>query len=68
MDPNFRQNWKLIGTLLKSLIVFACLMEACFSMSAHSDSGIGTSKQMTGATEQYHPARRVHALQFHRFD
>jgi ribonucleoside-diphosphate reductase beta chain len=72
-DPSFRTGTpEADQKLLKSLIVFACLMEGLFFyVGLCPDSGTGAAEQddrRRGAVP-VHPARRVDALQFrHRPD
>ena len=67
MDPEFKTGTpETDQTLLKSLIVFACLMEgSVFLCRFCANSGIGPSKQNDRRCRAIpvHPARRVHALQ-----
>jgi ribonucleoside-diphosphate reductase beta chain len=56
--------------LLKSLIVFACVMEGLFFYVGFTQIlALGRQNKMTGAAVSVHPARRIDALQFrHRSD
>ena len=55
MDPNFRTGTpEADQTLLKSLIVFACLMEGLFFYVGFTQIlALGRQNKMTGAAEQY---------------
>jgi len=55
MDPQFRTGSALADqTLLKSLIVFACLMEGLFFYVGFTQIlALGRQNKMTGAAEQY---------------
>ena len=55
MDPNFRTGTLAADqTLLKSLIVFACLMEGLFFYVGFTQIlALGRQNKMTGAAEQY---------------
>ncbi len=55
MDPNFRTGTpETDQTLLKSLIVFACLMEGLFFYVGFTQIlALGRQNKMTGAAEQY---------------
>jgi ribonucleoside-diphosphate reductase beta chain len=55
MDPNFRTGTPQADqTLLKSLIVFACLMEGLFFYVGFTQIlSLGRQNKMTGAAEQY---------------
>ena len=54
MDPNFKTGTlEADQTLLKSIIVFACLMEGLSSTSASQILALGRQNKMTGAAEQY---------------
>jgi ribonucleoside-diphosphate reductase beta chain len=72
-DPHFKTGTpEADQTLLKSLIVFACLMEGLFFLCGlHADSCPGSPEQddRSGRAVPVHPARRIDALQLrHRFD
>ncbi len=66
-DPHFKTGTpEADQTLLKSLIVFACLMEGLFFYVGFTQIlALGRQNKMTGAAEQYMYilARRIHALQ-----
>ena len=69
MDPNFHTGTpETDQTLLKSLIVFACLMEGLFFYVGFTQIlALGRQNKMVGAAEQYQYI--LHALQFrHRPD
>ncbi len=73
MDPNFHTGTpETDQTLLKSLIVFACLMEGLFFYVGFTQIlALGRQNKMIGRGRAVpvHPARRVHALQLrHRPD
>jgi len=55
MDPNFQTGTAVADqTLLKSLIVFACLMEGLFFYVGFTQIlALGRQNKMTGAAEQY---------------
>ncbi len=55
MDPNFHTGTpETDQTLLKSLIVFACLMEGLFFYVGFTQIlALGRQNKMTGAAEQY---------------
>jgi len=55
MDPNFKTGTQQTDqTLLKSLIVFACLMEGLFFYVGFTQIlALGRQNKMTGAAEQY---------------
>ena len=55
MDPNFHTGtFETDQTLLKSLIVFACLMEGLFFYVGFTQNlALGRQNKMTGAAEQY---------------
>jgi ribonucleoside-diphosphate reductase beta chain len=55
MDPNFKTGTpEADQTLLKSLIVFACLMEGLFFYVGFTQIlALGRQNKMTGAAEQY---------------
>ena len=55
MDPNFHTGtFETDQTLLKSLIVFACLMEGLFFYVGFTQIlALGRQNKMTGAAEQY---------------
>jgi len=66
-DPTFRTGTpEADQKLLRSLIVFACVMEACSSTSASPRFGARPAEQddRLGRAVSVHPARRVDALQF----
>ena len=58
-DPNFKTGTpEADQTLLKSLIVFACLMEGLFFYVGFTQIlALGRQNKMTGAAEHVHPAR-----------
>ena len=67
-DPNFKTGTpEADQELLKSLIVFACIMEGLFFYVGFVQIlAMGRQNKMTGAVRAVpvHPARRVDALQF----